>query len=204
MSRAAINQTLIYMAAVAVFIFSAGPLILSFFGSILPDQSIFSFPPDWFGRGATFDNYKFILTGEIPSAYEVKGAIRSMVSQTARQVPLGIWNSTLVAGGVMRCVGQRDVGIVLRRAGVGQEEDQVEGPGEVRRAEGDPEQGDLAGGHDGSPRAREGVRVYCLLRCPPATKAHTPVPSQILPASGPRTPPSSGRSRRRSFTSWAG
>ncbi len=101
MSRAAINQTLIYVAAVAVFVFSAGPLILSLFGSILPDQSIFSFPPDWFGRGATFDNYKFILTGEIPSAYEVKGAIRSMVSQTARQVPLGIWNSTLVAGGVM-------------------------------------------------------------------------------------------------------
>lgn len=101
MSRAAINQTLIYLAAVTVFVFSASPLILSFLGSILPDQSIFSFPPDWFGRGATIDNYKFIFTGEIPSAYEVKGAIRSMISQAARQVPAGIWNSTLVAGGVM-------------------------------------------------------------------------------------------------------
>ena len=99
--RRIIQQGLVYLAAVAVMIFSAGPVALSLLGAILPDQSIFSFPPDWFGRGITFDNFRYIFTGELPAQYEVRGAIRSMISNAARQLPNSMWNSTVTALAVM-------------------------------------------------------------------------------------------------------
>ena len=91
--RRTIQRGLVYLAAVAVMIFSAGPVALSLLGAILPDQSIFSFPPDWFGRGITFDNFNYIFTGELPARYEVRGAIRSMISDAARRLPSAMWNS---------------------------------------------------------------------------------------------------------------
>ncbi len=101
MTRAWVGTILLHAAAFLVFIISAGPILLSFLGSILPDQSIFAFPPDWFGGGITFDNYAYIFWGEIPSSYEVKGAMRSMISNAARQLPDSMWNSTQVAFGTM-------------------------------------------------------------------------------------------------------
>ena len=99
--RRTIQRGLVYLAAVAVMIFSAGPVALSLLGAMLPDQSIFSFPPDWFGRGITFDNFNYIFTGELPARYEVRGAIRSMISDAARQLPSAMWNSTVTALAVM-------------------------------------------------------------------------------------------------------
>jgi ABC-type glycerol-3-phosphate transport system permease component len=68
---------------------------------VIPDQALFSFPPDWFGRGFTFDNYRYIFTGELPRSYEIRGANRGMISDAARQVPGGMVNSALVALAVM-------------------------------------------------------------------------------------------------------
>ncbi|MFQ5972615.1 MAG: carbohydrate ABC transporter permease [Alphaproteobacteria bacterium] len=99
--RSLASQGLVYLAAFVVFVLSAGPVFLSLLGAVLPDQSIFSFPPDWFARGVTLDNFRFIFLGEIPASYEVKGAIRSMISDAARQLPDGMVNSTLVALGAM-------------------------------------------------------------------------------------------------------
>ena len=50
---------------------------------------------------ATLDNYRYIFTGQIPAVYLTAGANRGMISDSARQVPAGIWHSTLVALGVM-------------------------------------------------------------------------------------------------------
>ncbi len=101
MRRAVIGRILLYFAALTVFLFSAGPVVLSLLGSIIPDRALFSFPPDWFSSGLTLDNYRYIFTGEIPSSYEVRGAMRGMISDAARQVPDSMVNSTVVALGVM-------------------------------------------------------------------------------------------------------
>ncbi len=98
---AAVGRILLYFAALVVFLFSAGPVVLSLLGSVIPDRALFSFPPDWFSSGLTFDNYRYIFTGEIPSSYEVRGALRGMISDAARQVPDSMINSTVVALGVM-------------------------------------------------------------------------------------------------------
>ena len=59
---------------------------------MIPDQALFSFPADWFGRGFTYDNYRYIFTGEMPRSYEIRGANRGMISDAARQVPLA-WST---------------------------------------------------------------------------------------------------------------
>lgn len=98
--RSALSKAALVIAALVVFLFSAGPVLLSFIGSIVPDQAIFSYPPDWLGFGVTLDNYRYILTGELPSVYQVEGANRSMISDAARQVPAALLNSMIVAGSV--------------------------------------------------------------------------------------------------------
>lgn len=95
-----VTRGLVMVAAFLVFAFSAGPVALSFIASIVPDQAIFSYPPNWFGHGVTLDNYRYIFTGELPSAYRAEGANRSMISDAARQVPRALWNSMLVSGSV--------------------------------------------------------------------------------------------------------
>jgi len=101
MRRGAVGRILLYLAAMTVFLFSAGPVVLSLLGSVIPDRALFSFPPDWFSSGLTLDNFRYIFTGEIPSSYEVRGAMRGMISDAARQVPDSMVNSTVVALGVM-------------------------------------------------------------------------------------------------------
>ena len=95
------GRPLLYLAALALFLFCAGPVFLSLLGSVIPDQALFSFPADWFGRGFTFDNYRYIFTGELPRSYEIRGANRGMISDAARQVPGSMLNSMTVALAVM-------------------------------------------------------------------------------------------------------
>jgi ABC-type glycerol-3-phosphate transport system permease component len=96
-----LGRLLLYVAALALFLFSAAPVVLSLLGSVIPDQALFSFPPDWFGRGFTYDNYRYIFTGEMPRSYEIRGANRGMISDAARQVPGSMVNSMQVALAVM-------------------------------------------------------------------------------------------------------
>jgi multiple sugar transport system permease protein len=96
-----VRRVAIYLGAALLFVLCIGPVAFSLFASIMPDQAIFSFPPNWFGYRATFDNYRYIFTGEIPATYLTAGANRNMISDAARQVPRGMLNSTLVALGVM-------------------------------------------------------------------------------------------------------
>jgi ABC-type glycerol-3-phosphate transport system permease component len=98
---AALRNVLLHLAGLALFLLCAGPVALSLFASVMPDQAIFGFPPDWFGHQPTLDNYRYIFTGQLPAAYTTAGANRAMISDAARQVPGGMWNSTLVALGVM-------------------------------------------------------------------------------------------------------
>ena len=96
-----LRRVAIYLAAALLSLFCIGPAALCLFASVMPDQAIFSFPPNWFGYEATLDNYRYIFTGEIPATYLTAGANRSMISDAARQVPRGMFNSMLVALGVM-------------------------------------------------------------------------------------------------------
>ncbi|MFW6139129.1 MAG: carbohydrate ABC transporter permease [Spirochaetota bacterium] len=92
---------IIYVCAVLVFVFSTGPLFITFFGGIIPEKALLSYPPQWFSMKPTLAYYKYIFLGEVPASVELRGAIRGMISQEARQIPHSMLNSTIIALSVM-------------------------------------------------------------------------------------------------------
>ena len=90
------NPLLTALGALLILLFTGGPILLAFVGSIVPDRVMFD--PD---RGlfdeVTLENYRFIFTGELPPAYLETGANRTMISDAARQVPRSLWNSAQIA-----------------------------------------------------------------------------------------------------------
>jgi ABC-type glycerol-3-phosphate transport system permease component len=96
-----LKRVIVYISALTLFIFCAGPVFLSLMGSIIPDPALFSFPPNWLSKGFTFDNYLYTFTGRIPKEYTVTGANRGMITEASRQVPGSMVNSAIVALAVM-------------------------------------------------------------------------------------------------------
>lgn len=90
------NPVLTAIGAFLILLFTGGPILLAFVGSIVPDRVMFD--PD---RGlfdeVTLENYRFIFTGELPPAYQESGANRAMISDAARQAPRSLWNSAQIA-----------------------------------------------------------------------------------------------------------
>ena len=102
-----VRKLFIYLAAVVVFLFCAGPLLLTLAGGIIPDEALLSFPPRWLSKPPTLDYYNYIFTGKVPEAYEVRGASgrtiteRGMISEEVRQIPNAMKNSSIIAVAVM-------------------------------------------------------------------------------------------------------
>ena len=95
------TSPLTYVAAILLALFILAPLAWLVIASIIPEESILSRPPNWFGLGVTAENYVYILTGQIPQSHLVSGQMRTMISQEIRLVPHAILNSMIVATGVM-------------------------------------------------------------------------------------------------------
>ena len=60
-----------FLTAIGVFfilLFTAGPIVLAFLGSIIPDRVMFASDRGLFDE-VTLENYRFIFTGELPPAY---------------------------------------------------------------------------------------------------------------------------------------
>ena len=91
----------IYFFAILLFIFSAGPVILTFVGGIIPEKVLLSVPPRWFSMKPTFSYYRYIFTGKIHEAFEERGAERAMVSEEARLIPKAMLTSATIALAVM-------------------------------------------------------------------------------------------------------
>ncbi|MCK5094592.1 MAG: hypothetical protein KAR18_07705, partial [Spirochaetes bacterium] len=68
------KKIIIYFLALVVFLFCAGPLLLTVFGGIIPDAALLSYPPKWFSMKPSFAYYRYIFFGVVPSAYEERGA----------------------------------------------------------------------------------------------------------------------------------
>lgn len=90
-----------YVGAVLLAFFILAPLAWLFLSSIIPEESVLTFPPSWLRLGITDDNYIYILLGQIPESHLTSGQMRSMISQEVRLVPRAIGNSLLIATGVM-------------------------------------------------------------------------------------------------------
>lgn len=92
-----------YAWIVFLLAFVLTPLLVTLLASITPDRAIIAKPPHWFTSGFNFDNYLYILTGQLPSQYVVGSGQRtmSMVSQEVRHLPTAMLHSLVVAFIVM-------------------------------------------------------------------------------------------------------
>lgn len=95
------DRALVHLAALVLFAFAAGPVFLAGMGSVFPDRVLFDSGRSILEGGASLENYRYIFTGELPSAYMAEGANRGMISDAARQVPGSLWNSAQIALSVM-------------------------------------------------------------------------------------------------------
>jgi ABC-type glycerol-3-phosphate transport system permease component len=84
------------IGALLILLFTGGPIALAFLGSVIPDRVMFAADRDLFDE-VTFENYRFIFTGELPPAYQQSGANRTMISDAARQAPRSLWNSVQIS-----------------------------------------------------------------------------------------------------------
>jgi ABC-type glycerol-3-phosphate transport system permease component len=94
-------RALATLAGLLVFLLAAGPVLLSFIGSVIPDRVLFDPARSLLDEGLVFDSYRYILTGELPPGYLHEGANRAMISDAARQVPGSLLNSAVIALSVM-------------------------------------------------------------------------------------------------------
>lgn len=95
------RKIFIYIAAVAVFLFSAGPLLLTALGGVIPESALLSSPPRWFSEAPSLENYSYIFFGTLPTSSKRSGTNRAMISEEARQIPRAMLNSAIIAVSVM-------------------------------------------------------------------------------------------------------
>ncbi len=87
--------------ALLLIIFIVGPLVWVAVASIQGENELLRKPPRIIPENPTLDNYNYVFTGEIPTDYEVKGQLRSRISQEARLIPAALKNSFIIATSVM-------------------------------------------------------------------------------------------------------
>jgi multiple sugar transport system permease protein len=97
MKRGAVQTTVLVAAALVLAVMILIPFLWALSASLQTESALFERPPHWVPDPATTENYKYVFTGDVPQAYEVRGLLRSPVTQEARTLPDGLRNSFIVA-----------------------------------------------------------------------------------------------------------
>lgn len=84
-----------------LIIYIVGPFLWMAIASFQGENELLKRPPNIIPQNPTTDNYRYVFTGQIPTAYEVKGQLRSRISQEARLIAPALKNSFVVAIFVM-------------------------------------------------------------------------------------------------------
>jgi ABC-type glycerol-3-phosphate transport system permease component len=96
-----LHPALTFVFAALILIFTGGPVLLSLYGSLVPDRILLSPDRSLFTEGPNFETYRYVFTGALPESYNQESANRAMISDAARQVPQALINSSTNALAVM-------------------------------------------------------------------------------------------------------
>ncbi len=92
-----LHPLLTFIFAALILLFSGGPVLLSLYGSLVPDKVLLSPDKSLFTEGPNFETYRYVFTGQLPDSYNAEGTNRAMISDAARQVPQALVNSSVNA-----------------------------------------------------------------------------------------------------------
>jgi len=77
------------------------PFLFALSASLQTESELIRRPPPIVAPHPTIDNYDYVLTGAVPSAYASKELLRGTVTKDVRQIPKGLRNSFIVATGTV-------------------------------------------------------------------------------------------------------
>lgn len=101
LKKRTLNLILLNLLALLLLIFIVAPFLWVAIASFQGEVELLSRPPHLIPQNPTLDNYNYVFTGKIPEAYEVKGQVRSRISEDARKIAPALKNSFIVAGTIM-------------------------------------------------------------------------------------------------------
>ncbi len=89
------------MLVILLIVFIAGPFLWVMSASFQGENELLKKPPSFVPQHPTTDNYRYVFTGQVPTSYEVKGQLRSRISQEARLIAPALKNSFIIAIAVL-------------------------------------------------------------------------------------------------------
>lgn len=92
-----LHPILTFTFAALILLFTGGPVLLSLYGSLVPDRVLLSPDKSIITEGPNLETYRYVFTGELPESYQQESANRAMISDAARQVPRALMNSAINA-----------------------------------------------------------------------------------------------------------
>jgi multiple sugar transport system permease protein len=100
-TKRTVSLFLVNLLVIMLIVYIGGPFVWMAVASMQGENDLLRHPPDLIPKNPTLDNYNYVFTGKIPTAYEVKGQLRSRISQEARLIAPALKNSFVVAITVM-------------------------------------------------------------------------------------------------------
>jgi multiple sugar transport system permease protein len=92
-----LGSGVVNLLIILLIVFIAGPFLWIAVASMQGENELLKHPPNLIPQNPTSDNYRYVFTGQIPQSYEVKGQLRSRISQEARLIAPALKNSFVVA-----------------------------------------------------------------------------------------------------------
>jgi multiple sugar transport system permease protein len=92
-----LHPLLTFFFAALILAFAGGPVLLSLYGSLVPDRVLLTEGKSLLTEGPNFESYRYIFTGQLPDSYQAETTNRAMISDAARQVPQALVNSAVNA-----------------------------------------------------------------------------------------------------------
>lgn len=100
-SKGFIKTILLNAFVILLIAYILGPFIWVISASFQGEAELLTKPASIFPKNPMLDNYRYVFTGEIPTGFEVRGQLRSRISQEARLIAPALKNSFIIAVSVM-------------------------------------------------------------------------------------------------------
>jgi len=95
--RAFRRQAGLWAATLVMLLFILGPILWMLDSSFQGESELLTRPSHVLPQEPTVANFAYIFTGAIPQGLNVRGTLRSRISQEAREIPAALMNSAIIA-----------------------------------------------------------------------------------------------------------
>ncbi len=96
-SREFRRQAGLWAATLVLLMFILGPILWMLDSSFQGESELLTRPSHLLPQEPTVANFNYIFTGAIPQGLQVRGTLRSRISQEAREIPAALQNSAIIA-----------------------------------------------------------------------------------------------------------